>query len=256
MKSMPNGKIHQRLKKEKHLYQRNISEKNTWSHYVICFLIWTAGVEVYVDGTSPWLMGNWTRVCDLHCVVQGDWPCRVAANMLPQYQHCGELEEKRGSKNWFSWGDTKQNVSEEQRKRRNVWGWRSRSVWLPCMWTVGVAFLRWGSHGEWEELSSVRALVRVPSGISHHGNFGHLLPLGRNPKSLGSLKNLGDQKDHESPKISLEPWAPPIQYYSIFNTINTSRKEPNKSWEPQKILGNHISFSPFTWQNASFSYAF
>ena len=72
------------------------------------------------------------------------------------------------------------------------------------------------------------------------GTLGTCSPLGRNPKSLGSLKNLGDQKDHESPKISLEPWAPPIQYYSIFNTINTSRKEPNKSWEPQKILGKRI----------------
>ena len=31
-------------------------------------------------------------MCDLHCVVQGDRPCRLAANMLPQYQHYVELE--------------------------------------------------------------------------------------------------------------------------------------------------------------------
>ena len=42
------------------------------------------------------------------------------------------------------------------------------------------------------------------------GTLGTCSPLGRNPKSLGSLKNLGSPKNHVSPKVSLEPWAPPL----------------------------------------------
>ena len=43
------------------------------------------------------------------------------------------------------------------------------------------------------------------------GTLGTCSPLGRNPKSLGDLKNLGNPKYHVSLKDSLEPWAPPLQ---------------------------------------------
>ena len=42
------------------------------------------------------------------------------------------------------------------------------------------------------------------------GTLGTCSPLGRNPKSLGSRKNLGNPKNHMSAKVYLEPWAPPL----------------------------------------------
>ena len=145
-------------------------------------------------------------MCDLHCVVQGDRPCRVAANMLPQYRHCVELQVRIGS--------LKETPNKMCLRNKEREGMSEDDAGGP-----------FGSHAC--ELSALLSYVEDHTGSGKNfpqyelwcefqaespimGTLGTCSPLGRNPKSLGSLENLGNPTNQGSPKVSLEPWAPPL----------------------------------------------